>query len=217
MIYDLARSYTSLGRAILHFPDAPWEDAISNGQLQSKAWAIGQLIKLNRPLGLVYVVGGWLGMLPLLMFAEPRLRFTKIRSFDIDPVCEAIADQVNIENVIAGWRFKAITQDMYTVGYRRHTYEVADEDGKMAAMVESCDTVINTCCDHLANFKRWWSMIPPGKMVVIQNNDFIAGADHVNTVKSLAAMQHQAPMAKRLFSGTLNLGKYHRFMLIGFR
>ena len=217
MIYDLARSYTSLGRAILHYPAAPWDDAISNGQLQSKAWAIGQLIKLNRPLGLVYVVGGWLGMLPLLMFAEQRLRFTKIRSFDIDPACEAIADQVNIEHVIKKWRFKAVTQDMHAVNYRRHRYQITDQDGKRTTMVESCDTIVNTCCDHLPNFARWWAMIPPRKMVLIQNNNFIAGADHVNTVPSLAAMQHQAPMSKRLYSGVLNLGKYQRFMLIGLR
>jgi hypothetical protein len=214
VINHLARSYTSLGRAILRFPKAPWQDALSHGQLQSKAWALNELVKLRRSLGLVYVVGGWLGTLPLLMF-ETKLSFKKVRSFDIDPKCEAIADQVNIEHVITDWRFKAVTMDMFAVSYGiNHRYEIALPGGRGSPQVETCNTVINTCCDHIKNFSRWWSMIPKGKLVVLQNNDFV-DRDHVNIVKNPNGILAQAPMTKVLFKGTLPLAKYSRFMVIG--
>ena len=216
MLPDLARSYTSLGRAILKFPKAPWEDALSHGQLQSKAWAIGELARLRRNLGLVYILGGWLGTMALLMFEAP-LRFRKIRSFDIDPSCEPIADQVNIEHVMTGWRFKAVTLDMFKVNYgRNHRYRIRAPNRTMPEQSESCDTVINTCCDHIKEFQRWWTLIPAGKLVVLQNNDFTA-EDHVNTVKSPDAIIRQAPMRKVLYKGAMPFAKYNRFMVIGIK
>jgi hypothetical protein len=217
MIQKLARSYTSLGRAILRYPHAPWEDALSHGQLQSKAWAIHELLKLDRDLGFVFVVGGWLGTLALLM-AESSLRFSKIRSFDIDPTCEAIADQLNTDSVIAEWRFKAVTHDMFDIDYVCHRYQMPVSRKETSLQIDRCDTVINTSCDHIANFSRWWSMIPAGKLVVLQNNDFVAGgSDHVNTVTDLDAFRAQAPMATILMQGQLPLMKYNRFMLIGLK
>lgn len=218
MIHDLARSYTSLGRAILRFPHAPWDDALSHGQMQSKAWATAQMAKLKRDFGLVYVVGGWLGMLPLLMF-ETSLRFRKIRSFDIDPTCEPIADQVNIEHAITDWRFKAITMDMFKIDYGDNFhYEIPVPGRPAAQMTETCNTIINTSCDHIANFPRWWAMIPKGKIVLLQNNDFkAADADHVNTVSSVDDVVAQAPMSKVMFKGTLKLAKYNRFMVLGIK
>lgn len=216
MLPQLARSYTSLGRAILRFPQAPWQDALSHGQLQSKAWAIGELVKLKQSLGMTYIVGGWLGTLALLMFEAP-LRFKKIRSFDIDPGCEAIADQVNIEYVKADWRFKAVTLDMFKVNYGKdHRYRIPAPNHSLVEQIETCDTVINTCCDHIKEFARWWSLVPKGKRVVLQNNDFHAD-DHVNIVNSPDAILKQAPMSKVLFKGAMSFPKYNRFMVIGIK
>ena len=200
----------------MRFPKAPWPDALSHGQLQSKAWALAELTKLKRSLGLVYIVGGWLGMLPLLMF-ETKLAFKKVRSFDIDPKCEPIADQVNIEHVITDWRFKAVTMDMFASNYGlNHRYHIMLPGHRKAAQVETCNTVINTCCDHIKGFSRWWGLIPKGKLVVLQNNDFV-DHDHVNIVKNTDGILAQAPMSKVLFKGTLALAKYNRFMVIGFK
>lgn len=196
-LQSLARSYTSLGRAILRFPDAPWEDALSHGQMQSKAWAVQELCLLDHTLGLVYVVGGWLGTLPLLMF-ESSLRFRRIFSFDIDPSCAPVADQINIEHVIDDWQFKALTADMFAMDYG------------------DCDTIINTSCDHIADFAKWWNRVPNGKLVVLQNNNFVA-PDHVNTVASIDEMIIQAPMQTILMHGARRFMKYTRFMLIGIK
>lgn len=216
MIHIIAKSYTSLGRAILRFPEAPWEDALSHGQLQSKAWAVNELAKLRRNLGLVYVVGGWLGLLPALMLTDDRLRFDRIRSFDIDSSCQPIADQINIENVIAKWRFKAVTADMFRMNYGTdHRYNIVS-DGRTIPACDTCDTIINTACDHIAPFSRWWRLIPTGKLVLVQNNNFQnGGKDHNNTVKSLDDLMSQAPMKEILFKGTARMPKFTRFMIIG--
>jgi hypothetical protein len=215
---DLARSYTSLARAIMRFPKAPWMDALSHGQLQSKAWAVDEMIKAKKNLGMVYVVGGWLGMLGPLMFSEPKLKLEKIRSFDIDPKCQPIADQINIEHVIFNWTYKAITKDMFQIDYEEHVYDIPLPGQKAAQMVERPDTIINTSCDHIADFEKWWEMIPKGKIVVIQNNDFKdGGEDHVNVVDSLEHMLSQAPVSRILFAGEREFAKYKRFMMIGIR
>lgn len=226
---ELARSYTSLSRAILRFPKAPWQDALSHGQMQSKAWAVEELSKIRRNLGMVYILGGWLGLLGPLLFAEPKLKIKKVRSFDLDPSCEPIADQINVERLIFDWQYKAVTKNMFDINYSHHEYDIDMPGGyfdeqnrfirnKPANMSEVPDTIINTACDHVRQFTKWWSMIPEGKLVLLQNNDFKSGGgDHVNTLATLQQMADQAPMAKVLFSGERDYARYKRFMLIGIR
>lgn len=217
--FELARSYTSLSRAIARFPKAPWNDALSHGQLQSKAWAVSELVKVKKDIGLTYICGGWLGTLGPLLFSEDKLKIDKVRSFDIDPTCEPVADQVNVEHVITDWRYKAITKDIFHVGYDTHNYEIPIPSQNPAQMVESPDTIINTSCDHINDFHTWWDMIPKGKLVLIQNNDFKHGSDetHTNTVENIGQLLLQAPVTKILFDGMRDLAKYRRFMMIGIR
>lgn len=217
IIRDVAQVFTGLGRAVARYPDAPWEDALSHGQMQSKAWAVGELARLKRDLGTVYIVGGWLGTLGALLSVDRRMPFRVIRSFDIDPSCQPIADQVN-EHAIDGWRFKAVTKDMLAIDYHRHRYQIPTSENASADVEESPDTIINTACDHVADFGQWWSLIPMGKLVLLQNNNFHEGsADHVNVVDSLEAFQAQAPMTETLLASQLENPKFRRFMVIGIR
>ena len=214
-LVELAKYFTNLGRAIERFPDAPWKDALAHGQLQSKAWAATELANITSELGMAYIVAGWLGTLMPFLMAEPRLTIRKIRSFDIDPRCEPVADQLNIEYVIDDWRYKAITKDMFEIDYQEHHYTIPGENGS-AMMVESPDIIINTSCDHIGDFRRWWRLIPSGKLVVLQNNNFRdGGADHINTVDSLEQLLAQAPMAAVAYSGCREFAQYRRFMVIG--
>jgi hypothetical protein len=107
---------------------------------------------------------------------------------------------------------------MFDIDYAHHQYRVPVRRGAISIQVDRCDTIINTACDHIADFTRWWSMIPDGKLVVVQNNDFIdGGSDHVNTVATLDAFRAQAPMRTVLMQGQLPLMKYNRFMVIGLK
>lgn len=206
--------------AVRRFPEANWQDALAMGQLQSKMWLIDELAKLDGiQLGTVFVLGGWLGTLPALMFADGRLRVAKIRSFDIDPSCAQVADAVNARFVMEDWRFKAATCDMCEIDYANpFSFSALGPDGLMKTGTDRANTLINTSCDHIAPFADWYDRIPLETLVVVQNNDFADADDtHTNTVASLEEFRAQTPMTQVLFEGQLVLPAYTRFMRIGIR
>lgn len=208
--------YSQLTTAIEKFPNINWTDAFSKGQLFSKLWLIRELKSINLDLGTVFIMGGWVGVLSLLMFRDKDLRFKNIRSFDIDPECAGAADTLNRNNVMDNWRFKASTIDMFDINYHGASYKTLRANGEAVSLNETPDTIINTSCDHIFPFSRWWDQIPEGKLIAIQNNNFFgADEDHVNNVNSLEEMKAQAPMSELLYEGVLEFPQYNRFMLIG--
>ena len=59
-------------------------DCLSRGQLKSKKWLIDNLKELNLDqVQCFYVLVGMLHLNP--RYKKPHIKFTKIRSFDIDP------------------------------------------------------------------------------------------------------------------------------------
>lgn len=205
-----------LGSAMKQFPQLELTEALSAGQVESKRWLIEELEKIDRPLGTVFVLGGWWGLLPAMLF-ESRVSAEKIRSFDIDAGCAPVADTINRRYVMDNWKFKASTQDMLEMRYDRHAYQTKRADGSEVRLEESPDTIINTSCEHLRGFKEWWGLIPKGKMVVLQSNDFRAPKEHVNCSASLEEFAASAPMSETLFRGELDLPDYKRFMLVGIK
>ena len=51
--------YNQLCTAIKKYPDINWTDAFSKGQLLSKLWLIKELKSIDKNLGTVFVMGGW--------------------------------------------------------------------------------------------------------------------------------------------------------------
>jgi hypothetical protein len=203
-----------LGGAIKTYPDLDFSEALSQGQIQSKKWLIEHLENMNLDLGTIFVLGGWWGILPAMIF-ESNLRFEKIRSFDSDPTCAPIADKFNSTYLMDGWRFKASTLDMLTLDYLRSTFSTRRADGSSVELCEIPNTIINTSCEHLTNFSDWWRKIPNQKLLVLQSNNNFAAADHVNAVNSLEEFEASAPLNEVFFRGSLPLQGYNRFMLIG--
>jgi len=80
---------------------------------------------------------------------------------------------------------------------------------------EPFDLVINTSCEHVEDFERFYARVPDGQQLVLQSNDYVTCAEHVNCVSDLAAFRAQAPMRERLFEGKRRMRRYTRFMLIG--
>lgn len=148
-----------------------------------------------------------------------RLKIFNIRSFDINPDCEAIADAVNSTWVKQGWQFKAITEDMHKINYEGHTWSCwSNANNRMSHPVtEVPDTIINTSCEHIENFDEWYAKLPTGKLLVLQNNDYSELPEHVNCCGTLEDFAKQTPMSTVLYEGELDLGKYTRYMRIGIR
>jgi hypothetical protein len=136
-----------------------------------------------------------------MLFHDRRFAIERITSVDIDPHCAPVALAMNATHVEAG-RFAAKTADMLALDYSQ-------------ASDTRADVVVNTSCEHLSEFDRWYARIPPGQLIVLQSNDYFACAEHVNCVSDLAEFRVRAPLSDVLFAGERRMRRYTRFMLIG--
>lgn len=191
-------------------------DCFSQGQLKSKLWLVKELKNLDLNLGTVFLCAGWYATLAVMLF-ENNLTINKIRSFDIDPSCIDIAERFNKHWEMNSWQFKAITKNILDINYQKETYQVKKPDESYVTLTDIPDTIINTSCEHIVNFSQWYNLIPTGKIVVLQTNDYFEIEDHVNCSDSLTHFEQLTPMGKCLFSGEIDLGKYKRFMRIGIK
>jgi hypothetical protein len=175
--------------------------ALNPNQMASKRWLADVLhAAAGGRHGRVAILGGWVGALGAVLLHDRRFALDHVVSIDIDPDCEALARALNATHVERG-RFSARTADMHDVDYAKERF----------------DLVVNTSCEHLPDFARWYARLPAGRLVVLQTNDYVACAEHVNCVPDLAAFAAQAPMRELLFAGERRMRRYTRFMRIGRR
>jgi len=153
------------------------------------------------------------------MLFQSKCNIDKIRSFDIDESCLQIADTINRNQVKEDWKFKSITQDIMDIDYNKHEWQIwSNTNNRMNyPITDTPNTIINTSCEHIENFEEWYAKIPSGKLVILQSNNFFEVDEHVNCVNDINEFKRMSPMNTVLYSGELQLPKYYRFMLIGYR
>lgn len=193
-------------------------DCFSLGQLESKEWLVQILndVRLYKKidLGTIYILCGWYGILAAMLFLN-FYKIEKIRSFDLDPSCEKIADQINKKYSSDNWKFKAVTQNIFDINFDKHTWQCwSNKNNRMSYPIEDIpNTIINTSCEHTDS--TWFEKVPDDKFVILQSNDFIAGRDHINCMIDLDEFKRTYPMKEVYYSGSMATEKYNRFMLIG--
>ena len=191
-------------------------DCFSQGQIKSKKWLIDELTKLDLELGTVFLCAGWYATLATMLF-ESKIKIDKIRSFDMDPSCEPIAEVFNKPWVSENWKFKSCTKNILEINYDFYTYDVVRSNGTLCELSDSPNTIINTSCEHIENFYEWYNLIPKDKIVILQTNNYIEIEDHINCSSSLGEFRTQSPMTSVLYEGELVLDKYTRYMRIGIK
>jgi len=184
-----------------------WMDAIRNskdpkrtlesfwkGQIRSKEWLINSLRPHITKMISVDICGGWNGVLASMLF-QSNIVCKSIRSIDIDPSCEEIANTINKMEQMVG-KFQAVTADMCDLNY-------------------NADVVINTSCEHITQeqYDKWLDNILPGSLIVVQSNNYQI-PEHIRTADSLKTFEEQSNL-KILWSGEYKLPLYKRFMIIG--
>jgi len=190
-----------------------WMDAIRNsndrsrtlesfwkGQIKSKLWLIEHLTAhVSSVENNIVIHGGWNGVLASLLF-QSSIRTNKIVSIDIDPHCDEIARTMNKIEEISG-KFKAITCPM-----DEYQYDFFP------------DIVINTSCEHITQetYNQWLKKIPNGSIIVLQSNDYFQLDEHIRCANDLEEFIEQSNI-KIYSSDTLELPKYNRYMLIGYK
>lgn len=176
------------------------KDAFSSGQITSKLWLCEQLENLDWKSNVTYIYGGWQGILSFLLLSRNKFEVNLIRSFDIDPACEPIADMINENWVINNWRFKAFTKDCNTI-------------------IPQADLIINTATEHFVS-DQWFKNIPKGTRVILQSNN-MPHPDHYSKVASLQELQEKYPLTETVFAETINFRYptwfFDRYMIIGIK
>ena len=114
-----------------------------------------------------------------------------------------------------GWQFKASTLDVNSISYDNFAYDTIKYDGTAQRVTDTADTIINTSCDHMGLDDSWWTNIPSGRLIILQNNDWHENDQHNNSVNSLNEFKAMYPMQELLYEGELDLTLYTRYMLIG--
>ena len=185
---------SSIGNIVEKYPNARWKDVFRENQLESKSWLVKQLQHWDTDLGIVYICGGWYGVLSSMLFIS-KLPINRIYSYDIDPFSTQIANDINSFKHIN--RFMAITEDIHNLDYNK------------------CDTIINTSCEHITNFSDWYNNIPDNKILVLQSNNMSDWHEHVNCIESLEEFKQQCYISNLLYSGELENEEFTRYMLIG--
>ena len=177
------------------------KDAFSSGQIGSKIWLCEELEQLFETIDSVWIYGGWYGISAFLLQSRGNINIGQIRSYDLDPQCEEVADMINENWVIDNWKFKAKTQDCNLLDL--------DWNGP--------DLVINTSTEHFESLD-WWNAIPKGTTVALQGNNMPHEEHHIHS-NSLDDFIKSYPVDTLLFRGQKEFvyptWKFTRFMLIG--
>ena len=183
------------------------KDAYSSGQIESKLWLCREMEKrLNqKEEQTIWILGGWVGLLPFLLLSRENLNIKIIRSFDLDPAYEQTAHLIN-ENW--NWRnqqFQAETVDCNNLDYKNVSDSIKP------------GVIINTSVEHFHS-KKWFFNIPSGKMVAIQSCN-LKHPNHICCAQSVDDLKKQFPFTELLYSGTLDFNyptnSFSRYMLIG--
>lgn len=183
-------------------------DAFSSGQIGSKLWMCEELEKLRvLEKQKIWILGGWHGMSAFLLLSRNRFPVSSIRSFDIDPAAEKIANTLLEYWVWKQWTFRAFTADCNHLVYDDERYGM------------SPTMVINTSTEHFSS-RRWYDAIPPGTLTVLQSNN-MPHRDHHSCYDSLDGFSEDFPMRECLFKGKLDFSYptwgFSRYMIIGYK
>lgn len=177
------------------------KDAFSSGQVGSKIWLCEELERLDWQSNMTYIYGGWYGITAFLLLSRGKFQVNKIRSLDLDPACESIADMINENWVWQDWKFKAFTQDC-------NNYQ-----GQYG------DLIINTSTEHFDS-AEWFDRIPQGTRVILQGNN-MPHDDHIIHSDTLDNFINQYPLSNIVYKGQKEFvypnWKFTRYMVIGIK
>jgi hypothetical protein len=138
-------------------------------------------------------------MTAFLLLSRGIFKLQKIRSIDIDPACEAIADMINENWVWQDWKFKAITGDCNSF------------------QTEFRGLTINTSTEHFESMD-WFNNLNKGTKVVLQGNNMKHEDDTV-IINSLEEFKNKYPLNEYVYAGEKQFvypdWQFTRYMTIG--
>lgn len=166
-------------------------DCFSYGQLHAKLHCVEKLKPYLFDNVNILVCGGWVGMLPWLLFqAHSSINITNI---EIDKSLEKINKQLNSK-----YSYTFLHQNLLT--YTNYS---------------NYDIIINTSTEHLAreNYIDWMHSLPNNKLLLIQNNNMTNIADHINCFQTIDEFIKTVPY-KIVYCLCTSYPTYDRFTIL---
>ena len=176
-------------------------DSFSSGQVGSKIWLCEELERTGWTSKLTWIYGGWYGLTAFLLLSRGKFTVDKIRSYDIDPSCQPVADMINENWVWQDWKFKAETADCLQI----------------KPFFGPADLIINTSTEHFESLE-WFENITKGTRVLLQGNN-MPHDDHIVNFNNLNEYQNYFNLSEYLYVGQKEFvyptWRFDRYMLIG--
>lgn len=183
------------------------KDAVSLGQLASKAWLMDSLKSVQIPHRATWaMLGSWYALLvPSLIKAWDCER---IYGIDSDPNHFYTSELLHDNWVQSEWRYKAVVSDCDMLMSSDMQFVTSNELIRVKP-----DVLINTSCEHMSN--RWFATADDSQLIILQTNNQEKYQGHINTCNNMEAVQAKYPMRTVYYSGELKTPAYTRYMLVG--
>ena len=172
--------------------------SVDKNHWKSKQWLVDEFYKLyNHDNGSFYIGGGWYGLLSYLIRNAWPNESLNITSGDIDSRCEEF-----------GWKL-----------FHKSDINFVTEDMVSSDLTEY-SAIISTSCEHIEPeiLEKFIKSKRKDAWVVLQSNNFYELDSHINCFPNEKAFANWVKPfldEKIYYSGTLNLGDFDRFMVIG--
>ena len=173
--------------------------SVDSKQWTSKQWLVDTLSTLDiNPDPGIFVAGGWYGLMGFLL----RQHYTKTRidSADMDKKAKIFGKEL-----FSGHNIDFITTDVTRSNYVYNKYGL----------------VVSTSCEHIdrEDLCEFISKKNPNAAIALQSNDYFELPSHINCSHTLeefvSYVKPHLHQGQILFQGSLNLGDFNRFMVIG--
>ncbi len=192
-------------------------DTFSSGQIESKLWLCKHLEFVSRnhqvhegPGYIVWLYGGWIGMLAFLLWTRARTPVKRVVNFDLDS--DSLEQSTRL-NETWHWKgaYRAICQNLDELNYHDLIQKYNEPEPHL---------IVNTAIEHMPN-SRWYESIPKGKLLALQATDMDHGEPVVD-FHSLTDLETRYPIESMIYRGKLDFDynngtKFSRFMTIGFK
>ena len=172
-------------------------DSFSEGQFESKTWAIEELNKfVSDQYNECFIIGGWHGLFSHLL-SESGFK-NKIVNSELDLTCHMIAKKLKIHDNISFRHGNGI--DLFS------EYNYNDK----IVVCTACEHIDEDDLDLIIQLKK------PNMLMCLQSNNYYEVDSHINCKDSLEDFVSSLPLKNILYSGQKNYkNKYDRFMVIG--
>lgn len=160
-------------------------------QIDSKKWLLEHIDENDSS---IVIFGGWYGV--LAQFIAAKYPSASIVTTDLDPECETVFAQINIDN---------------NINYRQQNMR-----NGLPVLMRNPNLVINTSTEHVDQntYDAWFHSIPRGTKYIVQGNNLV-NLEHVRLADNLEHFLKINRIQDPQYAGMLKCGHFYRFMAVG--